>query len=81
MISIKGTVKQDVRVVWKTPQKRGVEAIPKGTVVDVLNKFYNHCINGYYYRAKMPQNDAVYCFLPDDIEIYGKNKEEKKRTL
>lgn len=23
---------------WKTPQKRGVEAIPKGTVVDVLNK-------------------------------------------
>lgn len=69
VISIKGTVKQDVRVVWKTPQKRGVEAIPKGTVVDVLNKFYNYCINGYYYRAKMPQSDAVYYFLPDDIEI------------
>lgn len=69
MISIKGTVKQDVRVVWKTPQERGVEAIPKGTAVDVLNKFYNYCINGYYYRAKMPQNEAVYYFMPDDIEI------------
>ena len=69
--------KQDVHAVWKTPQERGIEDIPEGTVIDVLDKFYNYCINGYYYRAKIPQNEAVYYFLLDDVEVRGKIKEVK----
>ena len=79
MIPIKGIVKQDIRVVWKTPQERGIEDIPEGTVIDVLDKFYNHCISGYYYRVKIPQNEAVYYFMPDDVEVRGKIKEVKGR--
>ena len=79
MISVKGMVKQDVHAVWKTPQERGIEDIPEGTVIDVLDKFYNHCISGYYYRVKIPQNEAVYYFMPDDVEAQGKIKEVKAR--
>lgn len=79
MISVKGIVKQDVHAVWKTPQERGIEDIPEGTVIDVLDKFYNHCISGYYYRAKIPQNEATYYFLPGDVEVRGKIKEVKAR--
>lgn len=77
MISVKGIVKQDVHAVWKTPQERGIEDIPEGTVIDVLDKFYNYCINGYYYRAKISQNEAVYYFLLNDVEVRGKIKEVK----
>lgn len=77
MIPIKGIVKQDVHAVWKTPQERGIEDIPEGTVIDVLDKFYNYCINGCYYRAKIPQNEAVCYFLLDDVEVRGKIKEVK----
>ena len=66
-----GIVKNDLpHVVWKnkSTDNRGVEKIAKDTEIDIIDKIYNYCINGFYYRAQIKADGRIYYILPEDVE-------------
>ena len=70
-----GIVRYDLpNVVWKNKNSgdRGIEKITKGTKVHIIDKFYNYCINGCYYRVRLKDDGRVYYMFPIDVEAFAK---------
>ena len=61
-----------MKAVWKSPDRanRGIETIPKDTVIDIVDKF-KHSEDGFWYRARIPNNENTFYFNVDDVEAVG----------
>ena len=62
-------VNKDIAVCASLHGEHSSALIEKGTLVQIINKFYNYLIHGYYCRVSIDGDDKLFFVLPEDLSL------------